>query len=131
MLLTVNEIEELCHKYGLRYVTEGSDMFVFCDSFVFEPGKKDKFLYLKQVKDNCYRLKAIYSRLEYIFQNNNVRLRLIPIYNAQYKDLPHTISELKLITKNVIEQVYEKENDLKTYAIEEKKIQMEADFDCE
>jgi len=133
LLLTVNEIEELCHKYGLSYVTEGSEMFVSCDSFVFKPRKKDEFLYLKHVRGNCYRLKIVYSRMEHILQNNNIRLGLIPKYygNPQYKDLPHTISELELITKDVIEQIYEKENVLKTYAIEEKKIQMEADFDCE
>ena len=130
MLLTINEIEELCHKYGLNYVTEGSELFVFCDSFVFEPRKKDEFLYLKHVKGNCYTLKIIYCRMDYIFQNNNIRLGLTPIFKPQYKDLPHTISELELITKDVIEQIYEKENVLKTYAIEEKKIQMEADFDC-
>ena len=112
MLLTTNEIKELCHKYGLCYVTEGSEMFVFCDSFVFEPRKKDEFLYLKHVKGNCYRLKIVYSRMDYIFNDNNVRLALIPKYNGkpEYKDLPHTISELELITKDVIEQVYEKEN---------------------
>jgi len=132
LLLTVNEIEELCHKYGLSYFIEGQDMFVSCVSFVFEPRKKDEFLYLRHVKGNCYRLKIVYSRMEHIFQNNNIRLGLIPKYygNPEYKDLPHTISELELITKDVIEQIYEKENVLKTYAIEEKKIQMEADFDC-
>ncbi len=130
MLLTTNEIEELCHKYGMSYITEGSEMYVFCDSFVFEPRKKDEFLYLKHVKGNCYRLKIVYCRMDYIFQNNNIRLGLTPIFKPQYKDLPHTISELELITKDVIEQIYEKENVLKTYAIEEKKMQMEADFDC-
>ena len=132
MLLTTNEIEELCHKYGLSYLIEGSDMFVQFDSFVFNPRNKDEFLYLTLVKGNCYRLKFVYSRMEYIFQNNNIRLGLIPKYTGypKYKDLPHTVSELELITKDVIEQIYEREKVLKTYEIEEKKIQMEADFDC-
>ena len=133
MLLTINEIEELCHKYGLSYFTDGSEMYVFCDSFVFKPRQKDEFLYLTLVKGNCYRLKFVYSRIENIFQNNNIRLGLVLKHNGypKYKDLPHSISELDLITKDVIEQIYEKENVLKTYAIVEKKMQMEADFDCE
>lgn len=133
MLLTTNEIKELCHKYGLSYVIEDTVMIVTCDSFVFDPRKKDDFLYLSHVRDNCYRLNYVHSRMEYIFKDNNVRLALIPKYKGkpEYKDLPHTVSELELITKNVIEQVYEKENVLKTCAIVEKKMQMEADFDCE
>lgn len=40
LLLTTNEIKELCHKYGLSYVIEDTVMIVTCDSFVFDPRKK-------------------------------------------------------------------------------------------
>lgn len=132
MLLTTNEIKELCSKFGLIYeIKDGvsaPNMYVYFNSPVLTPGKTALYMFLTGVR-TCYRLKNIYPELNHVFHNNAVNLTLTGIFHTDIKK-PHTFNELVRITDDVHKQIIEKEKQKKFVMMMEKKYRLEADFDC-